>query len=342
MLKSMRRLLVFVCVAALAAGCVTFPSPMTSELNAAAPSEIHAFRARTTSAALPVSRPPRPKSFDTTGLPLASGQLVLRDDGDALGFFMNLFAEDFHPWTHVGVLSIEGGKPYVYDTVMVLPLVTVPGQSPTITSTGVVRRMSLEEFTENRKAIAIYEPLTGAFSAPNATPVREHIVSYARRQFSLRTPFDPYFDNDDAIRQYCSEIVARAMGELGIVAPLAPVRANRSYSAVRDWMRIRTAHVYLPGLLVNSQRQIVLWSATLTRTQIDALFEVRRELARRFDSRARFGQVFRWTLTGLVFSDDVQRFIDDTEAAFANFTGDLAAVRAEVRRRADAYFQPVN
>jgi hypothetical protein len=327
------RLLFAAACAGLLAGCITLSAPVATELDPPRAGEHHAFRALAPgprTAAVPA----KARSFDINSALLATGQIVLRDEGDAVSFFMNLFPAEFQRWTHVGVLSIEDGKPYVYDTVMTLLPVSVPGQPPTATSGGKMRREPLEDYIANQKVVAFYAPLAGGDPA--------QIAAYARRQYVLGTPFDPYFDDTDATRLYCAEIVARALQELGIAVEKAPVRMNRSYVAVRDWLRIRATHLYLPAFVVNPSREVALWSPTFSRVQIDAFFEIRRELARRFDDRARLGHVFRWTGSALYFRDDVQRFIDDTEAAFAHFTGDLAAVRAEVRRRADAFFQPVN
>jgi hypothetical protein len=53
--------------------------------------------------------------LDFHGLPLQSGQLVVSDSGEADSLLMSMFGEEYTPYGHAGILSIEDGKAYVYE-----------------------------------------------------------------------------------------------------------------------------------------------------------------------------------------------------------------------------------
>lgn len=313
---------------ALLAGCITLPSSVESELDPPRANEYSAYRARET---LPPAKttPVKPRVFDASSLPLASGQIVVVDDGTGLDFFMGLFSEPFMPWTHSGIVVIEDGVPMLYD--MHISLFAVPGVPPTVTTSGHLRRIPLKDHMAKVKVAGFYDP------PPHVD--RQALINYVKRAHALGVSFDTYFDGEDSSKLYCAELMALALEAAGGRVRKAPARANASHRRVRDWLRIRANWFYMPTLLLEGAREAALWSPDLNRTQIDALFEIRHELARRFDDRARLGHVVRWVGDALIYRPEVWRFITDTQTALADFKGNRDALREEIRRRALAYFQ---
>jgi hypothetical protein len=323
-------------------GCLALPAYISAELAPAKAGESNSYAARPTvgersgrGSAAPVSNTVPPNHPDTRrdvsrrDLPLASGQIVVMDDGDATGLFVSLFAEEYVPWSHVGIVAIEADGPVVYDTNG--GFVPVPGLPPTATFSGGMRRVPFAEYFSRQRIIGIYALPPGVDAGK--------VVAFARQQYALGTPFDPVFNTGDASALYCSELVALAQQAAG-AAPLrpTPVRNNHSYAVLREWLRIRTSSLFLPGNMIDPARQVALWSADLSPVQIEAYFEIRRELTRRFDAQTRLGHLFRWTGTTLVLRDEPRRFVDDSLAAFASYTGNTGNIRNEVRRLADLFF----
>lgn len=314
------------------AGCLALPANVAAELDAARPGETNPYATRVPSNAIAnateSARRTR-RGVSLQDLPLASGQIVVMDDGDATGLFVSLFAEEYLPWSHVGIVVIEADGPVIYDTNG--GFFPVPGLPPTATFSGGMRRIPFIEYFSRQKIIGVY-------SLPPEVDAGK-IVAYVREQYARGTPFDPFFNNDDASALYCAELVALAKQAAGAaLIRQTPVRGNRSYAVLREWLQIRTNGLYLPGQLADPMRQVALWSADLTPTQITAYFEIRRELTRRFDSRARLGHLFQWTGKTLVLRDKPQRFVDATLTTFATYTGNTDSVRKEVQRLANLYF----
>jgi hypothetical protein len=314
------------------AGCIILPPQIKAEIQSPDPAEANAYaRAPSaTDAAFPV--PPasrdKPRVINAGTLPLESGQIVVRDDGDAISFFVSLFAQAYVPWSHVGVVSVENGETVIYDmTFLVTP---IPGIPPTRTSSGRIRRVTLETFAEYQQVVGIYAP-------PPGVDVTQ-MLAFARHHYEQETPFDPYFDSSDAKALYCSEFIALAL-QAGGAAPQqqTAMRNNRSYTQVRDWMGVRATHLFLPGQFADPARQIALWSPYMTPPQIEAFFEIRRELTRRFDEHTRLGHLFQWT-GNLHLRADPRRFLESTMAAVKSFAGDAASVRQTVQRMADDFF----
>jgi hypothetical protein len=134
------------------------------------------------------------------------------------------------------------------------------------------------------------------------------------------------------------------------VAPKpVPVRRNRSYDRLRDWLDLSPAGFQLPGQLVERGRLVAIWARGRNRAQIEALFAARAELARRFDDQTRLGQLMRWSDTALSLSGALhmreapQRFLSASEAAFVGTSDaavDPAAVKREVDRLAQVLWGP--
>lgn len=315
-------------------GCIVIPTQVGAELEDGRPGESNNY-AVNSQTATPVSIPTK-RSASGTVAPdvrsLVSGQILVRDDGDAISLFVSLFAEEFLPWSHIGVISQEADGTYVYDANG--ELFPVPGVPPSATFVGSIQRTPFAQYVASGKIFGIYAPPPGADGEKIAAFVRDH---YARK-----TPFDAYFDNTDAAALYCSELVAHAIRAAGAV-PIrqAPARVNRSYDVLRDWLRVKATGFYLPAHFADPTRKIALWSTDFSPVQIEAQFEARRELARRFTATTRLGHLFNWSIQGLALREAPQRFQDAITAAFASgFSpgANSASISQEVRRLADLHF----
>lgn len=313
------------------AGCVALPSHVASEFEDARPGEANIYASVKQSAPSPAAAARgTPRATAPSKVTLVSGQILVRDDGDPISLWVSLFAGEFMPWTHVGIISVEADDVYVYDTRGGLP--PVAGVVPTLLSG--MRRTPYEQYVSSAKVFGIYAPPPAADAGK--------IAAYAREHFARGTPFDSYFDNTDANALYCSELVAAAVQAAG-AAPIqqAPVRVNRSYNVIREWLQQRASGFFLPAHFVDPTRKIALWSTALSPAQIEAQFEARHELAQRFTASTRLGHLFRWTGATLALREAPQQFMDSTSAAFASgatSADDTESVRREVRRLAALHF----
>ena len=311
-------------VAALA-GCVTLPDRVAFELRAPAEHEQHLFggdAAHATAHAQP-KREQRP--FDASVFPLAHGQIIVSETGGAMSLFYSLFAVDYAPWVHAGVVAIESGEAVIYDaTGTFFP---IPGFAPTATVTGAVRRVSVERFARGKRIVGLYA------LPPSAD--RERLVAFAREHYRRGTPFDSYFDTDDATALYCTELVALALKAAGVAAiEPTPIRDNASLTAARDWLRLRSRSVYLAGNLIGAANEVARWSADLSPPQIDAYFALKQELHRRFDAGARLGHLFQWSGSALRLRASVRTLVDSVLASAVEPGLDAHAAPVHIDRSA--------
>jgi hypothetical protein len=310
-------------VLAALSGCVTFPDVVARDLRDAADGERAPFAAGAASAVAPALFEAKRDDVDARRLPLADGQIIVSESGGAMSLFFSLFARDDVPWVHAGIVAIEGDEPVVYEANGTF--FPVPGLAPTATIRGVVRRVSVAEFLLGKRIV-------GLFALPPEAD-RERFVAFAREQHRRGTPFDPYFDTDDAQALYCTELVALALAAAGAPPVEAtPVREHPSLAIAREWLGMRSARIYLAGRLVDPRWLIGRWSADLTDPQIDAYFAAKSELHRRFDAQVRLGHVFAWSASGMRLRPSVRQFFDAALAAGADAT--LAA--SDVARRVQA------
>ncbi len=293
----------------LLAGCVSLPALVATELRPPAADAPNAFAVQAARVGLAAAKPLPSRGAFVLPKGLEHGQIVVSENGGAVSLFYSLFAAEYRPWVHAGILAIEGGEAVVYEAVG--SFVPIPGMAPTTTVSGTLRRVSLERFAAGKLVVGVY--------APPAAVDRARLVAFARAHYEAATPFDPFFDLDDPAALYCTELVALALVAAGH-APIAPTRMHdsRSTQVARDWLHIRAARVVLAGQLVEDARPVVRFSPRLNDDQIAAWFEVKRELHRRFDATPRLGNVFEWRAGGLRLRDAVDRFVAAGLAAFAD------------------------
>lgn len=322
-------------------GCTSLPEPVALELAPLRADETDAFAAPPAPA--PVSESHWAVAAEHRGhapaeTALATGQLLVWANRQAVGLFVGLFADEFLPWTHIGVVSVEPDGVWIYDTNAAL--MALPGVPLTDTYSGGMRRIRYRDYVRSDRVFGLY--------APPADVNVAQMLGFVRGHFQRATRFDAYFNSADPSELYCSELVALAYEAGGGAKPRpAPVRANRSYEVVRRWLKIPAHGFYLPGHLVAPERQLAMWSSAWSPAQALAFFEVQVELVRRLKAETRLGQLMRWDplsrslIDALSLRSAPQRFLDASLLAVAPDTRrapDPAAIQREVRRVADLHF----
>lgn len=335
MREPLTRWLIAACALAMA-GCASLPPDVRREMAPGAPGERNPFEARGTLPPAPARAAPERGAPAPGAERLASGQLLVWSHPGAAGLFVNLFAETFSPWTHIGVVSVEPDGVFVYDSNAELR-VSADGPA-SVSGAGGLQRIPYARFLDSDRVYGLYDP------PPEVDA--QALVRFVQDHHRRRTPFDPRYDSTDPRALYCSELVALGFEAAGAGLPgLVPVRRHRSYDRLRAWLDLSSQGFHLPGQMVERGRAVAVWARGRNRAQIEALFAARAELARRFDAQTRLGLLMRWNdvalglASALALRDTPERFIQASEAALAGVPDeavDPAAVRREVGRLADA------
>jgi hypothetical protein len=234
------------------------------------------------------------------GLPLRSGQIIISELGGPDGLFQSLVTAEYYPWGHAGVITVEDGKPYVYEGFGFLqPHLWGP---PTDAASGSIRRVTLDSYVDRNRFVAIYDPPPGV----NA----DAVAKFALDNYARGTPFDPYFDFREHEKLYCTEFVALAL-EAGGAKPYVPVPSSRNPSlrVALDWLKIMDPGILPPGVLPRDAHRVALLSHDYKPIQVQAYFEMKRELHRRFTSDQRLGNLFTWSaITALHVRPEILAF----------------------------------
>jgi hypothetical protein len=248
-----------------------------------------------------VAVPASAKPATWRGLPIASGQIVVSDHPGPDSLFLTLSSQRYASWIHAGVIVVEDGDAYVYESFgFYFPM---PWERPNDRMGGGVRRVSLATFLGRSAINAVYEPPASLDIAAVVAFVREH-----RR---LRTPFDGRFDAGDPSRLYCTEFVARALEAGGAPAMRgAPFTDNRSMRVALAWLRMDSPDLLIAADAIAESRRVALLSARYSETAISAYFELKRELHRRFTADQRLGDVFAWTGSRLQVRPQIAAYFD--------------------------------
>lgn len=271
-----------------------------------------------------------PKEF--LGLPLANGQLVVSDTGGALSLFFTLFAEDFYPFVHAGIVVIEDGQPYVIEAVGNY----FPGFGDTPTTSvigGGVLKTPLKKLVRRQRYVEIYE-------AP-ASVDRDKLVAFAKEQVARKPKFDPFFDYTEHDKLYCTEFVALALEAAGHpkIRPI-PNKQNDSLEVVLNWLKIESRETVLAGSLVSDSQYVGTLSTMPTRRKMRVYNELKRELHTRFSKEQKLGNIFRIEKTTVKFRDPVYQFLDRGLNLFDLQVEEprTETVRVGVQRLADEMF----
>ncbi len=228
------------------------------------------------------------ESSIVAGVPLRSGQVIVREAVSSMGLLMNLMTADHAPFGHAGIVIVEPEGVFVYDAFGILdPRFWLP---PTRRLRGRIRRLPLATFIERGAVSAIYE---------HAHLDMDKVASYAVDAHSARLAFDGMFDYRTPDQVYCNEFVAAALhsgGEINI----APTRrtSNPSLNRVMEWLELDSPGFILSDDLVAGATRVSTIAPRLSAAQIEAHFAYERELHRRFKTDQKLGNLFHWTWRG--------------------------------------------
>lgn len=270
------------------------------------------------------------------GLALRSGQLVVTESPDTTSFMFPLLAKRFYPFTHIAVISIEGGEPWVYD--LTGSVDTFPTKKKLLANvSGKVYRRKLFEYVAPNLYAEIYDLPPGTDG--------EKVAAYARKTFKDGVEFDPFFDVFDHSTMYCSEMVALAI-EAGGGPKYEPEAANPNPS-VREglkWLSVPAAGLPV-GRFVEPSRYVGALGQFPTRTAAWSYFEAKRELHRRFTMDQRLGYILSIDNYGRIdVRPEISSFVAEAAHLFDNDPnppepGD-PRIEAGVRKLAAARFGP--
>ena len=253
--------------------------------------------------------------LDFHGLPLQSGQLVVSDSGDPDSLLMSMLGEQYTPYGHAGILSIEDGKAYVYEGYALLwPFLSGP---PTDAMRGRIRRVTLDQYIGRQRVTAIFDPPAGVDKAA--------VAAFARARHEDGTEFDPYFDWRDHTRLYCTEFAALALHAGGRPLPTpVRVRDNASLRVALDWLKVRAPAIVTAGSLTEGAERVALISRRLTAREVEAYFAAKRELHRRFTDDQKLGNIWSWSWRGLQLRPQVEAFLEASSLWPHETAADLA------------------
>ena len=271
------------------------------------------------------------------GIPLRSGQIVASEQGSPQSLFLSLLVAEPSPWVHTGILVVEDGVPWLYETQgQVRPSFRGP---PNRNIGGGVRRVSLESFLRLQRFVGIYEPPDGVDLAT--------VAAFARARHAERTPFDAYFDLDDSSKLYCGELTSLALTAGGAPArQLSAMNPNQSVGVITAWLEITTDTIIPAGNVVADARRVALISERHSPAQVEAYFAARIELQRRFTPEQKLGNVLSFSPVRLLrFRPGIQAYLDAVDKAAQGWDGLPAAeiderVRGMARQLFGAYAQP--
>lgn len=218
------------------------------------------------------------------GLALHSGQLVLTESADSTSFVFPLIVKNFYPFTHIAILSVEDGEPYVYDVTGSVKTFPIHKKLMDNVSGKMYRRRLFEYVAPNLYA-EIYEPPAPADG--------EKIAAYARKKFKEGVEFDAYFDTHDHSKLFCSELAAMAVKDSG--GPDITVEAsnpNPSIVAGMTWLGVPPGEALPVYKFADPSRYVGSLGQFSSRTQAWSYFEGKHEIHRRFAADQRMGYVF--------------------------------------------------
>jgi hypothetical protein len=266
------------------------------------------------------------------GIPLESGQIIVSNSNTALNLIVTLTDDEYHPFAHAGIISIENNKPYVYHAIAKLRLLF--NGSPTDLTKGVITRTPLGAFLKGKAVIEIYQPSSASLG--------EEMAAFAIRSHVERLPYDAVFDSVDRSRVYCSEFIVSAIESGGgTPVPLRPRSRHPSIDTIYQWLSIEaTGHYFVHDLISNNKRVAHL-SLDLTAKQTELFILLREELHRRFKPDQKIGYIMSWTGFGVALRPQVKLFIQrGLEQNFRNaFAGET--LRDWVSALADDALGPV-
>ena len=280
-----------------------------------------------------------PDAANVFGVPLRTGQIVLTEATGSLSYVIVLIPEQFYPFTHAGIVSIEDGVPYVYD--IHGRLATLPLASRVLDNVeGEMHRTPFLEYVAPNLYTEVHD------LPPGVDPAK--VVAFARQKFAEKVEFDAFFDYSDHKKLFCTELVELAL-EAGGAPPrtLAPTNKNPSVRLAMDWLEVPPDTVLPAGAFLDGAPFVGAFGQFGTRTAAYAYFEAKREFHRRFHGKdQRLGYAFLLKRTGDVdIRPEVESFFTRAPHLFDGEEKPPAPgdprIASAVRALADSMFGPV-
>jgi len=261
--------------------------------------------------------PPRTgeRKFATTASYLGmfevhSGQLILTESPDNSSLVFLLAPAQFYPFTHMGVISVEDGVPWVYD--ITGDIKTIPIRSrPMDNIDGRMYRRQLHEFVIPNLYAEIYEP-------PEGTDP-EKLALWMREKYRDHVPFDAYFNWEDHESFFCTELVELGIRQAG-GKPHEPVPTSKQPSVQMGmkWLGVPTQIALPAGIYADPTRYVGSLGQFRTRTQAYSYFAGKRELYERFSQPdQRLGFMFSLSSMGVIgVRPHITAFMNDAITLF--------------------------
>jgi hypothetical protein len=271
------------------------------------------------------------------GLPLRSGQLILTESPDATSFVFALIPKEFYPFTHVAVISVEDGEPWVYDVAGGVK--TIPTRRRILDNVvGKMYRRRLFEYVAPNLYGEIYDLPPGTDG--------EKVAAYVRQKYEEGVEFDAFFDFHDHSKLFCSELVSMAIERAGgpSYRP-GDSSPNPSIIAGMRWLGVPPGEALPAGRFFDPARYVGALGQFRSRTAAWAYFEAKREIHRRFTTDQRLGFVVSLDNNGQIdVRPEISAFADRASHLFDADPeppppGD-PRIAAAVRKLAAATFGP--
>ena len=248
------------------------------------------------------------------GLPLRTGQLVLTEAPGAYSFAFELIPAKFYPFTHIAMIAIEDGQPWVYD--ISGEYKTTGLHSKLLANVhGGMRRTAFYEYVAPNLYAEVYDPPPGVDG--------EKMAQFARQKFAEGVEFDAFFDNDDHSKLFCTELVNLAITYAGgKPAVFVPIRDNDSLRLALRWLDVPQRMALPAGQFADPSRYVASLGQFASRTQAYSYFAAKDEISRRFTKNQRLGFIFEMHSSGDIstrpwvdgFMDRATHLFDEDQA----------------------------
>jgi hypothetical protein len=268
-------------------------------------------------------------------LPVRTGQIVASEQASAQSVFMTLMLAESYRYIHTGIVVVEDGEAWVYESVGQFNPPVLASAPPTRFVGGGVRRVSLADYLWRQRLVTLFDP------PPGTDP--EALARFARDSLAKRLPFDPWFDREDPSRVYCTEYTALGLEAAGAAPRSAlPLNPNRSLAVVREWLGVTAAEIIPGEAIVADGKPVARVSRYFTPAQIEAYFAAKAELHRRFTGDQKLGNVLRLSpFRGLQFQPPVRNFLTAVREAARDWEQlSAAGIREAVDRMARTHLGP--
>ena len=313
-------------------GCSTLPSELAHELDFPGPFEPNHFVAADKMNTLRLASHDG-KTVDEvlSHLPLSSGQIVLTEDSNPVSLMVAQGVQQYLPYTHAGFLVIEDGIPFVYSMQSHDIDLGKIGTADWIK--GGMDRETLKAMIDSKMVVSIFDP-------PPETD-RNKLLVYIKNAYEQHIPFDPFLDNSDHSRLYCSEFISVALENANARGPQpVQVRDNHTFAVVYKWFNFRDKQILAPGLFADATRHVATLSKKLSLGQVNAFFAAQRELFQRFTDDQRIGALVEVRNDGMsVVRPSIEQFVSQV-IFMARFlkTSDAKEIEEMVHDFARTYF----